>query len=333
MLDRLFSMLIAVTLALLVWLYARSRDQEILDNVPIPVTITLASAQAEQFAMEVTGPQQVLVSFTGPPQRIRELRGVLQRNELQVNMTAGVPHERETEPRIADTVVVVASDIPAPPGVKPMVVEGRNRIPVLFQRIVERRLPVRFEHGTEDATAQVIIEPATVTVRGPQELLDRAKFIGTEAAPLPVRPAGAPSTAPASARIGVEQALEGRPVTVWPNRVSVKVYSQPQKRYDLVDVPIHFLCPPNFQLRPQFIDERAGRFTLKLLGPIKDEPPKVYAFLDLTKGRFSSGLNHEPLQLQLPKDFTLVQEPPRVIAFELVPADFVPRGLNPLPTP
>jgi hypothetical protein len=332
MLDRLFSLLIAVTLALLVWLYARSRDQEILDNVPVPVTLTLATAQADQFALEVTGPPQVLVSFTGSPQRIREMRGVLQRNEIQVALTASVPQERETEPRLADTVVVTASDIPAPPGVKAMVVEGRNRIPVVFQRIVERRLPVRFEHGTEDATSQVIVEPPTVTVRGPQELLDRAKFIGTEPAPLPARPAGASSTTPAIARVGVEQALEGRPVSVSPNRVTVKVYSQAQKRYDLVDVPIHFLCPPNFQLRPQFIDERAGRFTLKLLGPVKEEPPKVYAFLDLTKGRFSSGLNHEPLQLQLPKDFTLVQEPPRVIAFELLPADFVPRGLNP-PTP
>lgn len=332
MLDRLFSLLIAFTLALLVWLYARSRDQEILDNVSIPVTVALATSKSEQFALEVAGAQQVVVSFSGSPQRMRELRGVLQRNELQVHLTVGVPPERELEPRFADTVVVTASDIPAPHGVKVLVVEGRNRIPVVFQRIVERRLPVRFEHGGEDASAQIIVEPATVTVRGPQELLDRAKFIATEPAPLPGRGATT-ATGPSLARIDVEQTLEGRPVTVWPSRVTVKVYSRQQKRYDLVDVPIHFLCPPNFTLRPQFIDERAGRFTLKLLGPVKDEPPKVQAFVDLTRGRFSSGLNHEPLQLQLPRDYTLIQEPPRVIAFELLPADFVPRGLSPQPGP
>ena len=36
MFDRLLSALVATGLALLVWLYARSRDQEILDNVPVP---------------------------------------------------------------------------------------------------------------------------------------------------------------------------------------------------------------------------------------------------------------------------------------------------------
>jgi len=333
MLDRLFSLVVAVTLGLLVWVYARSRDQEILDNIPVPVTVTSTPALAEQYALEVSGTPQVLVSFSGSPQRIRELRGVLQRNELQVTLTAAVPPERQNEPRVADTLVVTASDIPAPPGVKPMVVEGRNRVPVVLHRLVERRLPVRFEAGADDATAQVILEPATVTVRGPQEVLDRAKFVPTEPAPLPVRPTGASPTAPAIGRVAVEQTLEGRSVEVTPNRVTVKVYSQPRKRYDLVDVPIHFLCPGNFQLRPQFLDERAGRVALKLLGPVKDEPPKVYAFLDLTKGTFRSGLNHEPLQLQLPKDFTLLQEPPRVIAFELLPADFVPRNMNPLPTP
>lgn len=333
MIDRFFSLLIALTLALLVWLYARSRDQEILDNIAVPVTVSSTPALAENYSLEVAGTPQVLVSFTGSPQRIRELRGVLQRNELQVNLMASVPPEREVESRVADTIVVSASDIPTPPGVKAMVIEGRNRIPVVFHKLVERRLPVRFEHGSDDASSQVIVEPATVLVRGPQEVLDRAKFIATEPAALPVRPAGAAVTVPAISRVALEQSLEGRNVEVYPNRVTVKVYTQPRKRYDLVDVPIHFLCPGNFQLRPQFLDERAGRITLKLLGPIKEEPPKVYAFLDLTKGTFRSGLNHEPLQLQLPKDFTLLQEPPRVVAFELLPADFVPRGLTPLPTP
>lgn len=96
-------------------------------------------------------------------------------------------------------------------------------------------------------------------------------------------------------------------------------------------MPVHFLCPANFHLRPKFIDERAGKITLKLLGPVQDEPPKVYAFIDLSKGKFVSGLNHEPLQLQLPRDFQLAHEPPRVIAFELLPGDFVPDGLG-MPT-
>ena len=47
MLDRLVSALVAVSLAFLVWLYMRSRDQEILDNVPVPVQISLAPNQQD----------------------------------------------------------------------------------------------------------------------------------------------------------------------------------------------------------------------------------------------------------------------------------------------
>ena len=69
MLDRLLSALAALSLAFLAWLYVRSRDQEMLDHVPIPVQITLAAGQTEYYELDVTGPSQVPVSFTGPPAR------------------------------------------------------------------------------------------------------------------------------------------------------------------------------------------------------------------------------------------------------------------------
>ena len=84
MIDRLLSALVAVTLAMLIWLYARSRDQEVLDHVPIPVEVTLGSGQSEQYDLEVVNPAAVLATFTGPPARIRELRGLLQRDRLRV---------------------------------------------------------------------------------------------------------------------------------------------------------------------------------------------------------------------------------------------------------
>jgi hypothetical protein len=114
--------------------------------------------------------------------------------------------------------------------------------------------------------------------------------------------------------------------------VQVRVPGQSRKQYELTDVPVQFLCPPDFPFKPRFNDERSGKVTLKLVGPAQDEPPKVFAFLDLTRGKFTSGLNHEPLQLQLPKDFQLVQEAPRVVPFRLDPGDFTPEGLG-LPVP
>ena len=124
------------------------------------------------------------------------------------------------------------------------------------------------------------------------------------------------------------QELDNRPVRVSPAKVMIRLPAQTRKVYELQDVPVQFLCPPNFTLRPKFIDERSGKINLRVQGPVQDEPPKVYAFIELTRGSFLSGLNHEPVQLQLPKDFQLADDPPRVIAFELVPADFVPKNMG-----
>src|SRR5262249_45207806 len=162
-------------LAFLVWLYARSRDQEVLDNVPVPVQITLARPQADQYSLEVPDPCQVPVSFSGPPSRIKELRGLLQRGELHVNVTLTVPEDHQRESHSRDTVRIDAADAHAPPGVSAMLVEGRNRVPVTLHHLVERRLPVRFDYEGEDHIAHVSVEPATVTVRGPEEVLDRTR--------------------------------------------------------------------------------------------------------------------------------------------------------------
>jgi hypothetical protein len=328
MMDRIFSAVVALSLALLVWLYARSRDQEILDNVPVPVQVVQATAQADNYSLEVGGNGQVLVSFTGPPIRIRELRGILQRGELHIDLTYTVPEEHLNEGRVADTLRVESSDVHAPPGVSAMPVEGRNRVPVTLHRVVERRLPVRVDCGPYAPAMSVEVEPATVLVRGPQEVLDRARAIPTQPSILPSRPPGTAPEEPAIGQVTLVTELEGRPVRAQPPRVRVRVQPQVRKLYELTEVPIHFLCPANLQLRPRFIDERAGKLNVRVQGPIQDEPPRIYAFVDLTRGRLTAGLNHEPLQLQLPKDFSAAQEPQRVVAFELVPLDFAPKGLG-----
>jgi hypothetical protein len=341
MLDRIISTAVAVSLAMLVWLYARSRDQELLDNVPLPVNITLATHQSDHFNLEVGSAGQVLASFSGPPTRIRELSGLLQRNELRVEVTLVVPDERLNESRYSDTVVIEASDVHAPPGVTVSMVEGRNRVPVTLHRLVERRLPVHFDHVGDEPVGQLVIEPATVLVRGPQEVLERARAIQTQPAELPTRPATALPNAAAVGRVSLVQELEGRPVQVEPPRVTVRVPPQSRKVYSLPDLPIRFLCPANFTLRPAFYDERSSRVSLRLQGPVQEEPPKIHLFVDLTVGRFDSGKQNEPLQIQLPKDFVLVDEAPRVVTFDLQPgdspingpADLLPKRLGSGPSP
>jgi len=324
MFDRMLSMLVALSLASLMWLYTRSRDQEALDDTQVPVQVTVAPEQAEHYSVEVTGPRQVLVSFSGPPARIHDLQGMLQRGELQVMLTCHVPDEHLHESRYIDTLVVDSTDIPTPTGVSATVIEGRNRISVTLHRLVERRLPVRFEPLQDEPVGVVQLEPSTVLVRGPQDVLDRVPAIPTQPSELPHRPAHASATSAAVGRVPLVEELEGRPVQAVPSRVMVRVPAQLRRVYELTDVPIHFLCPPEFSLRPRFFDKRSSRINLTVQGPATDEPPKVHVWIDLTRGGFISGNNHEPLQIQLPRDFQLVQDPPRVATFELNPADWLP---------
>jgi hypothetical protein len=329
MLDQLLSFLVAFSLAFLVWLYARSRDQETLDNIPIPVQITLPASQSANFALEVSGPSQVLVSFTGPPPRIRELRALLQRGELAVDITTLVPEERQGESFFLDTVVIDSSDIHAPRGVTAVVMEGHNRIPITIQRLVEKRMQVRFDGSIEDRYNRVEADPPTVMVRGPQEVLERTRSIATVPYAISDHLHAAPSAT--SCQVGpvaLVGELEGKQVRTVPSTVMLRVNVQSlRKNYDL-EVPVRFLCPENFAFRPVFANEKEDRLNLKVTGPVSDEVPQVCAFIDLTQGQFGEGFNDAPIRLQLPKDFELGQKAPAPIGVKLLPAEPMTPALN-----
>jgi hypothetical protein len=329
MLDRLLSPLVSVALALLVWLYARSRDPETLDSVPIPVRVTLPSGEAGRYLLEATGPGYVPASFTGPPSRIRELRDLLQRGELAVHLTATIPPDWRGESRILDTIRVTTADLHPPPGVRAQVVEGLNRIPVTLRRIVERRLPVRVDHGLHDRLLSCQTEPATVLVRGPQDVLERTAAIPTRPfVPPPGEPLSILREAVVQGSATLVTDLEGQPVQSIPASVAVKLTLRPLRQQYDVQVPVHFLCPANCALRPHWMqtDERAGRITLKVEGPPVAGVPPIVAYVDLTRPAFQAERDvtqvlyaDEPVRVQLPPDFSLAQNPPPAAPFLLVP--------------
>jgi hypothetical protein len=334
MLDRVISLSVALSLALLVWLYARSRDQEVLDNVPIPVHISLPPGQTDHFRLEINGPSEVPMSFTGAPSRIRDLRAMLQRGELQVNVTLTMPEDHPEDghylDRYLDTVHIDVADVHVPPGVTAMIVEGRNRIPVTLYRLVERRLPVRVDSDLEDRAGQITLEPASVMVRGPQEVLEKARFILTRSVNAAARTEKSGKGPVAIGPVPLVTEIEGRAVRATPSAVMVRW--TPKPRYYEVKTTVQFLCPANFGLRPKFIGEsRGGEISLRLQGPDLPEEPKIIAYIDLTRGNFLAGLNHESVKLQLPRDFQLAQEPPRPIAFELVATEPASRSLGAFP--
>jgi hypothetical protein len=112
-----------------------------------------------------------------------------------------------------------------------------------------------------------------------------------------------------------------------PEMVKVRVAAK-RKTYELTDVPIHFLTPTAFPFRPRLTGAHAGSVTLRIIGPVQEEPPQPHVFIDLT-GKAFSGLAslkmpkplafEEPVQMHLPRGFQLEEGPSRPIAFELVP--------------
>jgi hypothetical protein len=323
MVDRVLSFLVALSLAFLVWLYARSREQEILDNVSLPVDVSLTASQADQYSLEVTGTSQVAVSFSGPPARVRELRGMLQRGEMRVAMRVTVPDDRLQDSSYLDTVRVEPGDVHPPPGVTAMVMEGRNRIPVTLHRLVEQRLPVRFDFAQDDRVGQVVVEPATVLVRGPKEVLDRVRSVPTQHYCVPSRPDAAHT--PQTLVLGpvpLASDLEKKPIQTTPCAVSVRVTLTPRRKTFDLEVPVQFLTPSQFPWRPHFNgDGRDGKVTLKVEGPAVEEAPSVVAFIDLTGRKFDHGNHVEPVRIQCPKEFQVVQPPTRLVPFRLDPPD------------
>jgi hypothetical protein len=315
----LLKTVVALSLAFLVWLYARSRHQETLDDVLIPVHVSMADC--DHHHGEITGQSRVLVSFSGPLSCIRELRSQLQRGDLLVHLTVAVPEEKQNESSYRETVRIEPDDIPVPPGVVACVVEGRNTVQVTVHRLVERHLPVRLETVGEARVSQVKMEPGSVLVRGPQDVLDQLRATATQAFALPPAPDSATSNESLMhGEVALIKEFDGQPIQCSPGMVSFSYRVRPRLRsYELTDVPVNFLCPPSFGWRPRFNQPSDSKVTIQVIGPALEEPPQVQAFVDLTQGQFEKGRNREPVRLQLPKDFQPATDAPRLVTFVLEP--------------
>src|SRR5262249_22414128 len=283
------------------------RARGMLDNVRVRVALSWPPHQADYYDLQVTGTSQVTASFSGPPSRIRELRTMLQRGELRVEKELTIPEDRQNESRYLDTVRIDPGELHPPPGVRTILTEERNRIPVTLRRVIERPLPVRLDYQPDDPIAQLVLEPATVLVRGPQEILDRVRTIPTRPyVPGRFGPGGQKDNV-ISGVVSLVDELEGRPIRANPATVAVRLTLRTrEKGYDLIDVPVQFLCPANSPYRVNWLDDRGGKVTLKVRGPAGDEPPTVSAYVDLTRRKFGEGLYvQEPLRLQLPREYQL----------------------------
>ncbi|MCS7016335.1 MAG: hypothetical protein RMJ19_00155 [Gemmatales bacterium] len=323
--QRVSTPLIAFGLAVVLWLYMRSRDLEVLDNYPVPVEITVAAAQADWYELELGGASEVRVSFIGPPSRIRDLRTRLQSGQFRISRIISVPEERQADARYVEVIRLDQQDLEGLPGVQAVIAEKTNRIPVTLRRIIEKQMPVQFQHTGGERVERAVVEPSTVLVRGPKEVLDREEVVPTQLYQVPLRAADEQSRpVEHTASVPLVSELGGRPIRALPERVQVRLVVRPKRRLiELPNIPVHFLTPAGFPFRPQFTSPRAGVITLRVLGPAADPPAGIKAYVDFTTpGRtFARGLYpEETIQILLPPGYELAQESPR-ISIELVPSE------------
>jgi hypothetical protein len=314
--------LVSICLAFLIWMYTHSRAGDSTDFVQVPVQLQLPPNQRDQFAVESQGQMRVNVMFSGPYARIREVRRKIQRGAVQALVTVTVPEDKQHENTYADVARVSIADLTVPPGVTVELADDNAVIPVTIHRLIERILPVRLDVTGEVRVSHVKLEPTTVTVRGPKAILDRVSFIPTQPCSLPADAEGGSAEPIAREQVALVTELEGRPIQTSPRNVQLRCRVAPKQRvYELREVPVHFLCPVGFPLRPRFLDEHPGRVSLRLIGPATETPPPVLAFVDLTAGNYARGRNLEPVRLQLPKDFQLVQNATLLVPFMLEEPD------------
>jgi hypothetical protein len=168
---------------------------------------------------------------------------------------------------------------------------------------------------------QLKLEPATVLVRGRQDILDEARAVPTVPYAVPPAPESISSEESAiHGEIALAKELEGRPIQCLPATVAFRGRLHARQRtYELTEVPVTFLCPPDFPFKPKFVKPDDGKIALRVVGPAMEDIPQVQAFVDLTRGEFEIGRNREPLRLQLPRDFQPAGDTPRLVTFILDP--------------
>jgi hypothetical protein len=312
----LLELMVAVCLACLVWLYTHSRSHHATEHMHVPVRVKLAVDQQEDYALEVADARTVLVSFSGPLSRLREVRRRLQRGHLTAVATLTIAGGKKTDALFRETVRIDEDCLNVPAGVKVEV--GEERIPVTVHKLIERTLPVRLECTGEAQVTQIKIEPASVRVRGPKSVLDRASAIPTQPYQAQVQADSSAAGANLRDQVALVSDLDGHPIQTIPAVVQFRCRAVPrQKTHELVDVPISFLCPKDCPWKPRFVTEKDSRIALKLTGPVTEQQPPVLAFVDLTAGNLARGRNLVPLRLQLPKDFQLVESATPLVEFYL----------------
>lgn len=326
MFDRyVITPIIALGLAFLVWVYLRSRDQEV-QSYPIPVEITLDSQQADRYSFDSKPENQtVRVKFYGLPSRLREVKERVESKNLVIRHIVRVPAvvDQRQDNDYQEMIQFDSNELSLPLGVHADINPVEGRLQVKLRRMMERTLPIQQSITTGSAQYEIDnirVEPQTVRVFGPKSTLEQMTQLVLDPWQ-PRLPSGLSMTEEeVVGTITLPTKIKQETVRMIPERVEIHARLKPALRvYELTDVPIAFLCPANFPYRPHFTADRHGTISqLKIRGPL-NRNPEVRAYIDLSaRPNLKPGLYpDEAILIDLPNGYYLAQDPPRLSAFKL----------------
>lgn len=326
MFDRYFiTPIIALGLAFLVWVYLRSRDQEV-QSYPIPIEVSLDPQQADRYSFDSKPENQtVRVKFYGLPSRLREVKEQVESKALVIRQMVRVPVvvDQRQDNEYQDTIQFDSSSLTLPLGVHADINPVEGRLQVKLRRMMEKTVQLQAMVTTGSAQYEVDnirVEPATVKVYGPKSVLEQMTQLVLDPWQ-PRLPGGLTMTEEeVTGSVRLPNKIKQEMVKLTPDHVELRARLKPALRvYEINDVPISFMCPANFPYRPQFTAERNGTLPLlKIRGPL-NRNPDVKAYIDLTsRPNLKPGLYpDEAIMIDLPNGYYLAQDPPRLSAFKL----------------
>lgn len=330
---------IALGLAFLIWVYLRSRDQEV-QVYSVPVKVSIDAQQEDRYVFESKPDTKMRVKFYGLPARLRAVKEMVDLGELALRRVARAPAEvdQRLDSEYQETLQFDATALTPtlPLGVHAEIAPADARVPVVFKRIIEKTLLVQpnISLAGYELDGPVRAEPPTVKVTGPKSVLDQVSHLVLDAWQ-PTPPAGFELMTENSVeltsklRVPAKIGREAVTVKVTPEVVEVKVKVKPALRvYELTDVPVHFLCPADFPYRPQFPSESHATCKVRVRGPA-NKSPEVRAYVDLPALAAQQALKHGTypdvtISVDLPNGFFLDGAPPKLSAFKLVQLDPAP---------
>lgn len=328
MFDRYFiTPIIALGLAFLVWVYLRSRDQEV-QSYPIPIEISLDPQQQDRYSFDGKPENQtVRVKFYGLPSRLREVKDQVESRSIVLRHMVKVPQvvDQRQDNEYQEVIQFDGSSMTLPLGVHADINPVEGRMQIKLRRMMERTLELQQNVTTgspQYLVDNIRLEPATIKVIGPKSVLEQMDQLLLEPWQ-PRLPTGLTMTEEeVRGFIQLPNKIKQEVVKMVPERVEITARLKPAlKEYELSDVPISFLCPPNFAYRPVFTSDRLGYIAkLKVRGPM-NRTPEVKAYVDLTTKQsqnLKTGLYaDEAIMLDLPEGFYLAQPQPKLSTYRL----------------